>query len=265
MVFCSQGLRGIRGLFSLVPVRVVTHGRTNPVRIPPPPHRWSVTPTQAVVIQKRLAPAIICRGTVSKLRLVAGADLAFSTDGSECIAGVVVWDLLERQVIEQHVVRRPVCFPYVPGLLTFRETPAVLKAIRKIGSNPDVFMFDGQGLAHPRRIGFASHTGLLIDRPSIGCAKSLLVGEFAPPGLRRGSTSPLIDGGECVGMAVRTRHRVKPVFVSIGHRVSLAEAVRITLCCFDGYRIPEPTRLADRLVAQARKQPANAVCDMPRP
>jgi deoxyribonuclease V len=220
-------------------------------------HRWNVTPKRAVTIQRELAGRIIRRGRIRNIRLVAGVDLAFSRTGDEGIAGVVVWDLRERAVVEQHVIRRPVRFPYVPGLLSFREAPAILAALRKLRCEPDAFIFDGQGYAHPRRFGLACHVGLVIDRPSVGCAKSLLVGTCKTPDGSRGSTARIEHHAECIGMAVRTRDSVRPVYVSVGHRLSLDAAVAITLSVCNGLRIPEPTRLADRLVARekARLQP----------
>jgi len=218
------------------------------------PHSWSVTPAEAIEIQRRLAPSVVRRGRPPKLRLVAGADLAFSPDGSESIAGVVVWEVQRREVVEQHLARRSVSYPYVPGLLSFREAPALLAALKQLRCEPDVFMFDGQGYAHPRRFGLACHLGLLLDRPSLGCAKTILLGECEPPGRTRGSTSPLLHNGECIGMAVRTRDDVRPVYVSVGHRLSLEAAVQITLACGDGFRLPEPTRLADQLVARERSR-----------
>jgi len=222
------------------------------MKIPRVPHRWSVAPVEAIEIQRKLAPSVVRRGRPPKLRLVAGADLAFSPDGEKCIAGVVVWDLQRREVVEQHVARRMVSFPYVPGLLSFREAPALLTALKQLRCEPDAFVFDGQGYAHPRRFGLACHLGLLLDRPSLGCAKTILLGECEPPRRRRGATSPLMHDGEYIGMAVRTRDDVKPVFVSVGHRLSLDAAVQITLACCDGFRLPEPTRQADKLVARER-------------
>ena len=222
------------------------------MKIARPSHSWSVTPRQAVAIQRDLAARVIPKGRVRRLRLAAGADLAFSTDKTQCIAGVVVWDLAVDEVVEQHVVRRPVRFPYVPGLLSFREAPAVLAALRKLRREPDVFLFDGQGYAHPRRFGLACHVGVILDRPSLGCAKSLLVGSDAPLAKTRGARTPLVHDGETVGMTVRTREGVKPVYVSVGHRLSLDAAVEITLACAARYRLPEPTRLADKLVAREK-------------
>lgn len=215
-------------------------------------HRWNVTPKQAVEIQRELATRVERRGTVRTLGVVAGADAAFTPDKEQCIAAVVAWDVRTGVVLEQHVVRRALRFPYVPGLLSFREAPALLAAIRKLTCVPDAFLFDGQGYAHPRRFGLACHVGVLIDHPCIGCAKSVLVGSYEEPAAERGATAPLIDRGEHVGLVVRTRSGVKPVFVSVGHRVSLSQAVKVVLQCCVGYRLPEPTRLADQLVARNR-------------
>jgi deoxyribonuclease V len=225
------------------------------VKVPQAIHAWSVTPKRAVAIQRELAGLVRRRGRPRQVRLVAGADLAFSHDKTACVAGVVVWDVSRQTVVEQHTAWRPVVFPYVPGLLSFREAPAILKVLRKLSCDPDVFLFDGQGFAHPRRFGLASHLGVLLDRPSIGCAKTLLVGSCDMPETPRGSTSPLLDKGERIGMALRTRDGVKPVYVSVGHRLSLEAAVDITLKCAIRYRLPEPTRLADQLVADERTSP----------
>lgn len=222
------------------------------MRLPRALHSWSVTPKRAVALQRSLAGSVISRGRVEKLRWVCGADLAFSPDGAECVAGVVLWDASRGAIAEQHVARRPVRFPYLPGLLSFREAPAVLAAIRKLRIEPDLFMFDGQGYAHPRRFGLACHVGVWIDRPSLGCAKSVLVGTFEEPLPQRGSMSPMTHDRERVGMAVRTRDDVKPVFVSVGHRVSLEAACDLVLGCCTRYRLPEPTRLADQLVSRER-------------
>lgn len=221
--------------------------------IPRVPHRWSLTPRRAIELQREFAPRVIRRGTVPNPTLLAGLDLAFTASGDECIAGAVVWDVSSRSVVEERVARRPVRFPYVPGLLSFREAPALLAVLRKLRCEPDAFLFDGQGYAHPRRFGLASHVGLLIDRPSVGVAKSVLVGEFSEPGIKRGETSPMMHEGECVGIAVRTRDGVKPLYVSVGHRLSLNRAVELALIAGGGYRVPEPTRLADQLVARAKR------------
>ncbi|MCH7994980.1 MAG: endonuclease V [Planctomycetes bacterium] len=222
------------------------------MKIPRAPHAWNVSPTRAIAIQKKLAGRVVTSGRIGRVRLVAGADIAFTPDKLHCIAGVVVWDIRDSCVVEQVVVRRPVRFPYVPGLLSFREAPSVLSALGKLRHEPDAFMFDGQGLAHPRRFGLACHVGMILDRPSVGCAKSILVGSCDMPAPHRGSSAPLVHHGEIIGRAVRTRDGVRPVYVSVGHRLSLADAVEITLLCGGRYRLPEPTRLADQLVARER-------------
>jgi deoxyribonuclease V len=183
---------------------------------------------------------------------VAGVDAAFSPDGKHCIAAAVLWDIQRQEPLEQHTASRTVAFPYIPGLLSFREAPAVIAALRKLHIQPDALMFDGHGLAHPRRFGIACHVGVICDLPSIGCAKSRLCGTYTEPGESRGSKTPLEDDGKVIGVVLRTRDKVKPVFVSIGHKIDLAAAEDIVLTCAPRYRLPEPTRLADRLVANAR-------------
>jgi deoxyribonuclease V len=189
-------------------------------------------------------------------RLAAGIDAAFSRDGRFCVAGVVVWDLEAREVVETRVARRRLSFPYVPGLLSFREAPAVLAALRKLSADPDVLVCDGHGVAHPRRFGIACHVGVITGRPTLGCAKSRLVGRHREPGRKRGSRTRLWDGGDVVGAVLRTRDGVKPLYLSVGHRVDLPSVVDIVMSCFGGYRLPEPTRLADQLVATEKRKRA---------
>ena len=224
------------------------------MRLPRPIHRWSMSPKAAIRLQQRLSGRVRIEPLRGRTRLVAGVDVAFSPDGKRCLAGVVVYDLSKAAVIEERLAWRPVRFPYVPGLLSFREAPATLAAIRKLRCEPDVFMFDAQGLAHPRRLGLASHVGLLADRPAVGCAKSLLCGEFEAPAPEAGRSSPLIHRDETVGVALRTRDGINPVFVSVGHRVTLADAIRIVMLCVTRYRLPEPSRLAHQLVTRHRGQ-----------
>jgi deoxyribonuclease V len=187
------------------------------------------------------------------VRRLAGGDAAYTAEGREIIAAWVVWDMAARKVIETAHVRRRVTFPYVPGLLSFREAPALAAAARKLRTRPDVFMIDGHGLAHPRRLGIASHLGLLLGRPTIGCAKSRLCGEHDDPPDRRGGAADLVHDGQAVGRVVRTREGVRPVYVSVGHLVRLDDAVRVVLASSVGYRLPEPARLAHQLVTQLRE------------
>jgi deoxyribonuclease V len=222
------------------------------MKLPPPIHRWSMSPRAAIRLQQRLAGRIRIQPLPGRIRLVAGVDVAFSPDGERCLAGVVVYELMRGVVIEERLAWRAARFPYVPGLLSFREAPAALAAIRKLRCAPDVFMFDAQGIAHPRRLGLAAHTGLLMDRPAVGCAKSLLCGQYAEPPARAGKYTPLIHRGETVGGVLRTREGVKPVFVSVGHRVTLADAVDVVMRCVTRYRLPEPARLAHQLVTRHR-------------
>ena len=212
-----------------------------------------MSPREAIALQKRLAARIRIEPLRKAPRLVAGADVAFSADGRRCLAGVVVWDVQAGQVVEERLAWRPAKFPYVPGLLSFREAPAVLAAVRKLGSRPDAFMFDAQGVAHPRRMGLASHVGLLMDCPSIGCAKSRLCGEHIAPATAAGSIAPLIDHAETVGVVLRTRDGINPVYVSVGYRVTLDDAISVVMSCVTRYRLPEPTRLAHTLVTRHRR------------
>ncbi len=219
------------------------------MNIPHPPHRWSVTPVQAIAIQKRLAARVIRRRAATAIRYVAGVDAAFP-GGDSCVAAAVVWDVHRAEVVEEQCASRPLRFPYVPGLLSFREAPVILAALRKLRAPVDALMCDGHGLAHPRAFGVACHLGVLCDLPSIGCAKSRLVGEHGTPAARRGARVSLRHRGQTIGTVLRTKDATNPVYVSIGHRTDLPAAVALVLRCATGYRLPEPTRLADRLVSR---------------
>jgi deoxyribonuclease V len=221
-------------------------------------HAWDVSPAEARRIQTDLAGRVDLTDAISPdaIETVAGVDNTYVTEDGKTTAGAVVVVLAFRsmEVIETSVAWQPIAFPYVPGLLSFREAPAVLAAYTDLTIEPDVVLFDGQGYAHPRRLGLASHLGLFLERPTIGCAKSRLVGTYDEPERTFGAYTPLVDRGEVVGAAVRTRPRHKPLFVSPGHKISVETAVEIALaCCRDGAFLPEPTRLAHQVVTQERR------------
>lgn len=224
-----------------------------PMNIPRAPHSWSLKPRQAIAVQKRMAERVSEAAPPGALRFVAGLDAAFSPDERWCLSAVVLWDMEEGRVAEQHTAARRLRFPYIPGLLSFREAPALLAALRKLKQRPDAVMCDGQGRAHPRRFGIACHVGVILDLPAVGCAKSRLTGAHEEPGAGRGAWAPLNDRGERIGSVLRTRPGVRPVYVSVGHRVNLRTAQELVLRCATRYRIPEPTRLADRLVAALKR------------
>ena len=218
-------------------------------------HSWDVTPQEAIRIQERLRAKVIARGRVSGPTLVAGADAAFDLQAELVFAAVVILAFPSLEPVETVVHRERLSFPYIPGLLSFREAPALLQTFKKVRHNPDVIFVDGHGLSHPRAAGIACHVGLCLDKPTIGCAKSLLVGTHRVPGISRGASTSLYDAsGNVIGAVVRTRDRVKPVFVSVGHRIGLAQAVRFAPACGKGYRIPEPTRQADLLAELAKRE-----------
>ncbi len=216
-------------------------------------HEWNLTPREAVELQKRLRERVRIEPLARKIETVAGADISFNKYSTTLYAGIVVLRLPSLEVVEEVGVVSETKFPYVPGLLSFRESPSVLDAWSKLKTEPDAVMFDGQGLAHPRRVGIACHVGLLINRPTFGCAKSILVGKYEEPPEERGEWTPLVDKGETVGAALRTKTRVQPIYVSPGHLIDLAGAIDLTLRCDGGYRQPEPTRRAHLLVNALRR------------
>jgi deoxyribonuclease V len=235
-------------------------------------HEWNVAPAEAREIQERLRAKWEGEDRLSDIRTVAGLDAAFVLSGSQAlkkrsrwtalreanraIGGVVVFRFPEMLEIERANAVVPLRFPYVPGLLSFREIPALLAALAKLKRMPDLLFCDGQGYAHPRRMGLATHLGILLDRPTIGCAKSILIGSHRDLAEKTGSWAAMTDdkaGGETIGAAVRTRNGVKPVYVSQGHRVSLESTIRLTLAVGDGVRIPRPTRAADQFVSEVKR------------
>jgi len=216
---------------------------------------WNVTPAEAREVQLRLRERIIMRPPRGfSPRLVGGADLSIQRFSRRGYAGIVVIDADSFETVDEATAAVDVTFPYVPGLLSFRELPAVAAAWRRLRTKPDVLIFDGHGYAPPRRFGIACHGGLLFDLPTIGCAKSILVGRHGPLGEARGATAPLVDDDEVIGMAVRTRDGVRPVYVSIGHRMDLETAVSLVLRMATGFREPETTRRSHRLVNELRRR-----------
>lgn len=223
---------------------------TSPVRVRQL-HPWDLTPAEAIALQSRLAPLVVREGEPANVRLVAAADVAFvdhpkGRRPALARAAVVIVTYPELETVERRIAQVPVAFPYVPGLLSFREIPALARAFESLEARPDLLLVDGQGYAHPRRFGLACHLGLLLGVPTIGCAKSRLCGQHDPPGAEAGCRAPLIDDGETIGLALRTRSGVAPVYVSVGHRISLEAAAEWVLRLCRGYRLPEPLRLADR-------------------
>lgn len=210
-------------------------------------HAWDVSPSEAVAIQRDLEPLVREEALdLGSVRTVAGLDVSVRDDRVR--AAIVVYDVKARAVVDHAIWEGPTPFPYVPGLLSFREVPAILPALEQLQALPDVYMLDAQGRAHPRRFGLACHLGVLLDAPALGVAKSILVGHVEGDlGEAKGSGAPLVHRGEVVGQALRTRERVKPVYVSVGHRVTLRDAARLSLALAEKVKLPQPTHLAHRL------------------
>ena len=207
-------------------------------------HGWQVSTAQAMDIQMKLAAQVSRFGEVTSPRLIAGVDISVNKEDGTGTGAVVVLSYPGLDLVEIRIVKDRLEFPYVPGFLSFRESPLILAACERLTVTPDLIMVDGQGIAHPRRMGLASHLGLFLDTPTIGCAKSRLCGSHEEPGAESGSYADLVDGGEVIGAVLRTKAGVKPVYVSIGHRVDLPTAIHWVLACCRGYRLPEPARLA---------------------
>jgi len=222
-------------------------------------HNWNLSYSRAREVQSDLACKVEFTRLKKSPKLVAGIDCAFSKDGERIFAVVVVLRPPQFELVETVSASRKVTFPYIPGLLSFREAPVCVAAVEKLRNQPDVFIIDGQGIAHPRRLGLAAHLGLFLDQPTIGCAKSRLTGTYEEPPLDKGAYSLLKDEkgkqnaqSEIIGAVVRTRANVKPVFVSVGHKCLLEDAIRVVLICSVGYRLPEPTRLAHQAVSKLK-------------
>ncbi len=217
-------------------------------------HQWNLSPKAAISLQTRLAAQVVRENRLGPVKTVAGVDVAVSDDLAR--AAIVVLSYPQLEPVNVALATRPVTFPYIPGLLSFREGPVILEALARLNPLPDLLLFDGQGIAHPRRLGLASHIGLLAQLPSIGCAKSRLCGAYGPLAPERGSSSFLIDGGEKIGAAVRTQRGVKPVIVSTGHRIDLVTSIDYILRCCRQYRLPEPIRWAHRVAGGTTPPPA---------
>lgn len=212
-------------------------------------HPWNLLPREAIALQEALKGSIITEDRLSPVNRVAGVDVGFENEGSITRAAVAVLSYPQLELVESAIARRPTSFPYVPGLLSFREIPAVLDALKKLLNPPDLLLCDGQGIAHPRRLGIASHLGLLVDIPSIGVGKTRLWGKHGAVPEEKGAWTPLRDGVEIIGAVLRTRVGVKPLYISSGHRVSLETAIRYVMGCVRRYKLPETTRQAHRLAS----------------
>jgi deoxyribonuclease V len=215
-----------------------------------PLHEWNLTPAEAAQIQTQLSSKVITEDLTNEpIQYVAGIDLGYEEATNTSRAAVVVLSFPDLQLEETSIANLPIQFPYIPGFLSFREIPVAIAALEKLKLTPDLILCDGQGLAHPRRFGIACHLGVLADVPTIGVAKSILVGKFENLRTKRGSTAPLIHRKEQVGAALRTRDNMQPVYISVGHRISLPTAIDYVLQCAPKYRLPETTRLADKLAS----------------
>ena len=214
--------------------------------------KLDLTPSEARSLQERIAPMVVRSDRLGRVRTVAAADIALIENTG--FAAVVVYSFPKLEELERASYCGDLTFPYIPGLLSFREIPLLLHAFEKLSRRPDLILADAHGYAHPRRAGLACHLGLVLDTPTIGCAKSVLIGDYEMPAFARGSTSPLRHRGEVIGTALRTRDGVRPIFVSCGHRVSLPTGVRLTLACCDGYRIPKPLRETDHWTKEMRRK-----------
>ena len=213
-------------------------------------HSWKVSPGEAIQLQNELKGKISLKKSFNKVKIVAGADVSYYQN--KMIAGIVIFKFPQLEIIEKKSSLSSVNLPYIPGLLTFREGPSLLKALKKIKIEPDVILFDGQGIAHPRRMGIATHLGLFLDKPTIGCAKSRLSGKYTSVGEEKGDYALLKEGEEVLGAVLRTRRKVKPIFVSPGHKIDLSNSIEIVLKCIVKYRLPLPVREAHIFVNQIR-------------
>lgn len=223
-------------------------------------HPWDLTSGEAIALQKQLAHQVVVNVPApGNLQRIAGVDVSYKRGANRFYASVVVLDYASLDMLDTATASGTVNFPYVPGLLSFRELPILLQALRQLVTVPDVILVDGQGVAHPRRLGLASHLGLWLDLPTIGCAKSRLCGEVVEPASSRGAWTPLCDAGETIGRVLRTKPRVRPLYLSVGHKINIEAAGPIVLRCCQGYRLPEPTRQAHLLSNRLRRSRETSV------
>ncbi len=218
-------------------------------------HPWDMPEAEAIALQRKLAPLVAAAPpiTLEDVRVVAGVDVSYDDAVGESYAAVVAYSYPALEPLAQTALTRRITFPYIPGLLSFREAPVALEALEALSARPDLLLCDGQGIAHPRRFGLACHVGALTGLPSVGCAKSRLVGAYEEPGRAVGDHTPLRVRGEVIGAVLRTRPSSRPLFISPGYRVTLEQALEVTLRSLRGRRLPEPTRAADRLAADTRR------------
>lgn len=224
-------------------------------------HRWDVTPKEAIAIQRELREKVRLEPLGASPTLIAGCDISANRFSNDVFAGFVVMTYPGLEIVDRSVVRDFAPFPYIPGLLSFREIPSLLRAWERLGTRPELVVVDGVGIAHPRRLGIASHLGVLLDVPTIGCAKSVLTGVYEEPGIEAGSRSLLVDRkdpAEVLGTVLRTKRKVKPVFVSPGHRITIEESADLVASCVRKHRIPEPTRLAHEVMNEWRRNARDA-------
>ncbi len=221
-------------------------------------HEWPTDLKSAANLQRQLASQVIQKPLTNPPQIIAGADLAFKKNSNLAYACVVLLTFPELTLLKYFTLKGPVDFPYIPGYLSFREAPLLLNLFKRVKPEPDLVFFDGQGLAHPKKFGLASHMGVLLNRPSIGCAKSRLIGTFKEPGIEKGCKTQLMDkDGGVIGSVVRTRNNCKPLFISVGHLIDLDSSIDFVLKCSTRFKIPEPTRLAHNLVTAFKKEDRN--------
>jgi len=217
-------------------------------------HSWEVTPREAVALQKELSTRVLLADQPAPPRLIAGCDMSIDAATESGIGGIIIYSFPDLKEIERRRVVKKLTFPYVPGLLSFREAPVLVELFDSLEHEPDLVIFDGQGIAHPRGVGIATHMGLWLNKPTIGCGKSRLFGIYDEPAAGKGSTAALLaPSGARMGTVLRTRDGCRPVFISPGHKVSIESAEKIVIQCLDGYRIPKPTREADQYVGEAKR------------